>query len=477
MKIAKLKIENFGKWMLIPLFFVLCFLFIPPSANAQSVSLSGFAWSDLPTSNTEVGAGWISFSGPGYNVVANTSTGDLSGYAWSSNYGWLSFNSSDVSGCPSAPCQPNVNPSTGATTGWARFIAAPAGTTGVWNGWVHLTGSNYAVTYSSATQQFSGYAWGQNDIGWMRWAGTAQNGSPYAVTMSPLTPPEATINIAVFPASASWILNPGAINGTGSGNATVTPSQGGTSYTVTPGAAPSGYTFPPTITNSQGGGASALILPNSSTTFTIIYTQAFDYNLTNDGGVNVQKAGVPQSDQNIITATQTAGAGQAVTLSASGLPSDVSVGFSNQGCVPSAGSPCNFTATFTVLPSAVAGTYPITVTGSPLSKTTNFNLTITNSPNMILSCVATPSSAQVGEDVTWNVTISDPNGNSPYTFSWAGDEVPLPPNEPTTQSFIMSYSTVGSKQIQATVWDSLLNQGICPASFINVGANPNFGEF
>ena len=474
-----LQFTIYNKFFLGSLFIVACLLFVPQFVGAQTVGLSGFAWSDLPTSNTEVGAGWISFSGPGYGVVANTSTGNLSGYAWSSTYGWLSFNSSDVSGCPSAPCQPNVNPSTGATTGWARFIAAPAGTTGVWNGWVHLTGSNYAVTYSSATQQFSGYAWGQNDIGWMRWAGTAQNGSPYAVTMSPLTPPDATINISVFPPSASWTLNPGSINGTGNATATVTPSQAGTSYTVTGGAAPSGYIFPPTITNSQGGGDTALILPNSSTTFTIIYTQAFDYNLTNDGGVNVQKAGVPQSDQNVITATQTAGAGQAVTLSASGLPSNVSVGFSNQGCVPSAGSPCNFTATFTVLPSAISGTYPITVTGSPLSQTTNFNLTITSSPNMILSCVATPSSAQVGDDVTWNVTISDPNNNAPYTFSWSGVEVPVDQTDEltATQSFIMSYSTTGSKQIQATVWDNVRNQSMCPASFINIGVNPNFGEF
>ncbi len=460
-------------------FLVLAIGFFATPASAQTVGLSGFAWSDLPSTNTEVGAGWISFSGPGYGVVANQSTGNLSGYAWSSNYGWLSFNSSDVSGCPSAPCQPNVSPSTGAVTGWARFIAAPAGTTGVWNGWVHLSGSGYGVTYNNVSETFSGYAWGQNDIGWVHFANNA-GCTLYCVTMSPLIPPEATINIVVSPASASWTITPGSIVGTGNGTATVTPSQAGTTYTVTPGSAPSGYDFPPTITNSQGGGSSALILPGTATTFTITYAQSFNYSLSNSGNVGVQKAGIPQSGQGTITATHSAGTGQAVFLAASGLPSGASVGFSNQGCVPSAGNPCNFTATFTIQPTANAGTYPITITGTPLNRTTNFNLVITDSPNMVLSCSANPTSSQVGQDVTWTVTIvNDPNSNSPYTFAWSGDSVPAEQTVEVsaTQSFVMSYSTTGAKQIQATVWDSLRNQATCPASYINIGVNPGFGEF
>ena len=452
--------------------------FIPNLASAQTVSLSGFAWMDAPQEPLEPG-GWLSFSGPTYNVLAYSATGDLAGYAWSDMFGWLSFNTADVAGCPSAPCQPNVNPSTGAVTGWARFIAAPTGTTDEWNGWVHLSGSNYGVTYDSATERFGGYAWGENYIGWIHFANNASC-SLYCVTMSPLTPPEAGIHIVTVPSSASWTLNPGAINGTGSGNATVTPSQGGTSYTVTPGGAPSGYDYPPTITNSQGGGGVALILPNSSTTFTIIYSASFNYSLSNNGNVSVQKAGVPQSGQNIITATNTAGTGQSVSLSASGLPSGTSIGFSNQGCVPSPGSPCNFTATITVQPAAPSGTYSITITGSPLNRTTTFDLVITDSPNVIVTCTATPSSSRVGDDVTWSVDFTNnPDPHPPYTYTWAGNNVPVEQTSEltATQSFIMEYSTTGSKQIQATVWDNLRNQATCATAYINIGVNPDFGEF
>ncbi len=465
-------------------FFFLAIGFFATPASAQTVSLSGFAWSDLPSTNTEVGAGWISFSGPGYGVVANQSTGNLSGYAWSSNYGWLSFNLSDVSGCPSAPCQPNVSPSTGAVTGWARFIAAPAGTTGVWNGWVHLSGSNYSVTYSpnpsTGSPRFSGYAWGQNDIGWIHFSNDA-NCTIYCVTMDPLTPPEATINIVVVPASASWTINPGSIVGTGNGTATVTPSQAGTTYTVTGGSAPSGYDFPPVITNSQGGGSSWLILPGTSITFTITYPQSFNYTLTSSGTANVQKAGIVQPHippGPVITATHTAGTGQAVWLAASGVPSGATISFSGNGCTPTAGSPCNYPVTATADPNTLAGTYPITVTGLPLNRTTTFDLVITDSPNMVLSCVANPTSVQVGVDVTWTASVTDPNNNSPYTYSWSGVGVPEEQTLEATAdaSFTMSYSTTGQKQIQVTIWDDVRNQATCNSG-INIGVNPGFGEF
>ncbi len=462
----------------ITLFLISYFLFISPTSAQTTVGLDGWAWSSLPSGNSpDTGAGWIHFKGPTYQVVADSSTGNLSGYAWSENYGWLSFNASDVSGCPTSPCQPNVNPSTGAVTGWARFIAAPAGTGAIWNGWVHLAGSNYGVTYNSGSQQFSGFAYGENYIGWMHWAGPN-----YAVTMAPLVSPTATINVTISPASASWTINPGNFTGTGNGTATVTPPFGGTSYTLTPGAAPSGYIYPPTITSSPVNTGSTIPLVQGGDTwgFNVVYSQAFDYTLSNSGDVSVEKAGIPQSGQNTVTETMTAqsGPGQSTTLSASGLPSGVSVGFSNQGCVPSQATPCSFTTTFTVQPSAVAGTYPITVTGAPLGRTTGFNLIINNSPNMIVSCTANPTSALVGQDVTWTVNVlSDPNNNSPYTFDWSGDDIPLPPNDPQTQSIIVNYSTTGSKQATATVWDSKLNQATCPTGFINIGANPGFGEF
>ncbi len=102
-------------------------------ASTATSSLSGWAWSD----NT----GWLSFnstdSGAGgslYGVILATSTGSsigtLSGDGWSPNIGWVSFNSSDVTNCPSDlgatlinGCVPSVNVTTGAVSGWARALA------------------------------------------------------------------------------------------------------------------------------------------------------------------------------------------------------------------------------------------------------------------------------------------------------------------------------------------------------------------
>src|SRR3989344_3554235 len=84
-------------------------------------NLLGFAWSS--------NVGWISFNSencdadnsgtsdgapagcppsgatiPNYGVNVDKTTGIASGYAWSSNVGWLSFNQSDLTGCPSGAC-------------------------------------------------------------------------------------------------------------------------------------------------------------------------------------------------------------------------------------------------------------------------------------------------------------------------------------------------------------------------------------
>ncbi|MHB1330481.1 MAG: fibronectin type III domain-containing protein [Minisyncoccota bacterium] len=550
--------------------------FFPNTASAQTVNLSGYAWSDVPQDPTP-GAAWISFRGTAqngspYGVTASVTNGNLSGYAWSEYYGWLSFNASDVSGCPSGTCQANINLTTGAVTGWARFTAAPTGTTGIWNGWVHLnpsTGSG--VTYDFATQEFSGYAWGENDIGWVRFQGsnyvvvtdapfvqaptapttlTLSNvtqssvtlnwndasddednfsierrtgiGGTYAVigttgpnittfinniNVNPATlyyyrvratntggnsaysnevgtttrANTATIDVNVEPNIATWTINPGSVAGTGDASRSVSPASAGTAYSITPNAV-TGYESPTCTWNTGSGGGTGCsgmtLFGGESASFTVTYIQSFSYNLSNDGDVDVQKAGIPQSGNNVVTATQTAGTGQPVFLSTSGLPSGVTVGFSNQGCVPAAGDPCNFTATFTVDPDVESGTYTITVTGSPLGRTTTFDLEVSDSPDMIVTCSASPSSAEVGQNVVWTVSVdNDPNNNPPYTFEWSGTNIPVAPNIPTTQQYTISYSTTGTKIATATVWDNVLNQATCNTASVSIGANPFPIEF
>ena len=85
-------------------------------ATSHTMPITGYAWSS--------NIGWISFSGTAadssaYGVFEDKTNGALSGYAWSSNFGWVSF------GVPDAQHPaPGVDLSTGKVTGWARACAA-----------------------------------------------------------------------------------------------------------------------------------------------------------------------------------------------------------------------------------------------------------------------------------------------------------------------------------------------------------------
>jgi hypothetical protein len=233
-------------------------------AIGQSVDVTGWAWS----SNT----GWISFSdtnpgegtGSSYQVkVAKTSStlGTFNGYAWSSNIGWISFNAGDVSGCPSAPCTPTINLTTGAVTGWARILSLQTENSA--NGWLELSGANHTspgassndgVTYNSGIGALTGKAWESSSIGWVD-----------------------------FDASAPGLTTPLAGIVTGSCNASpANPVAANTSVTFTAtasgGTAPYSYkwntaSYGPTTTFSQtytvdGDGPNLIIRDNTGTTYT-----------------------------------------------------------------------------------------------------------------------------------------------------------------------------------------------------------------
>lgn len=109
-------------------------------------------------------------------AVAIDDKGFLSGYAWSPNSGWLSFNARDLAGCPAGTCEAGVNLRTGEVNGWARFTSADS-SQGAWHGWVSLrgtadNGSGYGLIYATTTwsataKVFSGYAWGGDVTGWL----------------------------------------------------------------------------------------------------------------------------------------------------------------------------------------------------------------------------------------------------------------------------------------------------------------------
>lgn len=129
--------------------------------------LTGWAWSS--------NIGWISFNGADsgagggdYRVHVATSTdslvghiGAFSGYAWSPNVGWISFQTSDVLNCPSdgnydtpgigaslpfgagSNCVPRVDTISGKVSGWARVLSMKNEPSG---GWLHLSGTNHETS-------------------------------------------------------------------------------------------------------------------------------------------------------------------------------------------------------------------------------------------------------------------------------------------------------------------------------------------
>ncbi len=170
------------------------FSFLPASAAGAVSNVSGWAWSS--------NIGWISFSGTtgnnnSYGVKVDA-LGNISGWAWSSNIGWVSFNATDVASCPGAPgnflCAPRIDIGTGDVSGWARACAgtrdggcALGGRPDGWDGWISLRGTspNHGVTTAgTAPRNWSGFAWGSEVVGWISFRGVG-----YGVSDSPAPPP------------------------------------------------------------------------------------------------------------------------------------------------------------------------------------------------------------------------------------------------------------------------------------------------
>jgi len=97
-----------------------------PSATPDTKELSGYAWSS--------NVGWISMncSNTGtcltskYGVTLDEETGDLTGEAWSSNVGWLQFGGYNTTDFPvdssTQSINANIDTDNGSMNGWARFL-------------------------------------------------------------------------------------------------------------------------------------------------------------------------------------------------------------------------------------------------------------------------------------------------------------------------------------------------------------------
>lgn len=163
---------------------ILTGLFYRESSEAEAQStpqiqnISGWAWSS--------NVGWIAFGSWPNRVRLETSSGNILGYAWNNNIGWIRFDpTAGVSGTyPSNPQHgARVNPTSLIVEGWARacavFASGCSGTNyksdiqlGGWDGWVKMskdsgdtTSADYGVTAGGTN--FSGQAWGGEVVGWI----------------------------------------------------------------------------------------------------------------------------------------------------------------------------------------------------------------------------------------------------------------------------------------------------------------------
>jgi hypothetical protein len=180
----------------------------PSNACPAGTQLYGWGWSS--------NIGWISFNskdataGGGPYCVAIDDSNNLVGWAWSSNIGWIKFGG--LSGFPTASgasTETQARIASGQVFGWARACAGTvqAGDpylsqmdypthkptlTGDcstmtsrpdgWDGWIELSNSTHPLAYTGTN--ITGYAWGSDVVGWIVFDNTNAQ-----VTTNPAPPP------------------------------------------------------------------------------------------------------------------------------------------------------------------------------------------------------------------------------------------------------------------------------------------------
>ena len=126
------------------------------------------------------------------SISLASSSSELSGWAWSENIGWISFNESDTGvppsddPCPDASCIAKATPSgqLGSSDvpiyGWARALAHDGG----WDGWIRFDHGKSGEVYIDSSGDLHGWAWGGEVVGWISFNGSDPNaGGNYKVSV------------------------------------------------------------------------------------------------------------------------------------------------------------------------------------------------------------------------------------------------------------------------------------------------------
>jgi len=164
------------KFFLLIFIIVLTFFVFREVRAGSTDNVSGWAWSeniewisfnstncdsdgDGFSDGTPVGCPSVGTPIPNYGVDVDASNGIFSGYAWSENIGWISFNEADLVGCPVSPCTTTLSFSTNEISGWAKALDI--------DNWIRLRDTSYGVFWNSGSQEMEGWAWSDGLIGWM----------------------------------------------------------------------------------------------------------------------------------------------------------------------------------------------------------------------------------------------------------------------------------------------------------------------
>jgi len=352
---------------------------------ATPANTSGYAWSE--------NIGWVSFnckdnidtcSTTNYGVSVDSVSGIMSGYAWSENVGWISFNTADTTGCPYGTCQAKA--SNGTISGWAKALATADG----WDGWISLNCSNnnscgtpnYGLTISGSA--FHGFAWGGDVIGWLQFNcldDLSCGNFDYKVSATSTSTP----TILNFTASSPVQENGNSSLNWGSYGANVCTASGGWSGnkatgTTTESVGPLSVDTSFTLTCANSFGDSVFQTRN----VTVSPNPSFSLSSSN----NIKKSGIQaRSSATTIRASSIGGFGSNISLSAS--PSTlggvhVTYTFSDtllSSGEYSTGSILSLTSSSTI----PVGQYIITITGDSggVAKQTNVILNISGSSRRI----------------------------------------------------------------------------------------------
>jgi len=194
-------------------------------------------------------------------------------------------------------------------------------------------------------------------------------------------------------------------------NPIAAPGSGSSTMSITVAASTATGTYPITVT---GTGGTTTHTTTVTLTVTTVPTPDFTISASPSSLTVVQG----NSGTSTITTAVSGGFNSAISLSASGQPTGVTVGFSpNPIAAPGSGSS---TATFTVAASTATGTYTITITGTGASITHTTTVTLTVSSSVAQQLLGNPG-FETGSASPWVATagvINNSSSEPPHSGAW-----------------------------------------------------------